>query len=72
MNEPNAVISNGTSPLKVARAQLLEEGYARLFSLPGHVVYGHTAWPSRYATIASTGAVKYRLASEMDEFIRNA
>ena len=68
MNEPVGVSSN----LKAARMRLLEEGFARLFSLPGRAVYGSTKQADRYASIDSTGAVEYHAESEMDEVIRKA
>ena len=56
--------------LSSARVQLLREGFARLFSVPGLVVYGHITDPERYATIDSDARVAYCDAETVEEMMR--
>ena len=54
---------------KQARARLLGEGYVRLFSVPGAVVYGAADDSERYAVVDANGTIAYRDASIIDDFV---
>lgn len=56
--------------VRVSRSELLEAGFARLFSVPGLVVYGHTTNPERYATIDNDARVAYCDAETVEEMMR--